>query len=242
MRVPIYLGAVTALVAMSLPAQRTQQEQTKVWDFLSEKYDANSDGVITAEEYGRGAGSLASYDHNSDGVVTADDFSAQSRRSRGRGRGGNRMTQTQADQMVARGADSDGSRDVSPAEWKAALEAVDSGDGGVVTAALTAMARQANGTQRRLGGQMQGMFISAFDVDKDGNLTVYELTMAFARLDKNQDNTLQWSELGLATVLPQQGDLAPDFVVPYLEKPDENVKLSSFAGDKPVALVFGSYT
>lgn len=37
------------------------------------------------------------------------------------------------------------------------------------------------------------------------------------------------------------GDVAPDFELKYKQS-DETVRLSSFRGEKPVALIFGSYT
>jgi hypothetical protein len=37
------------------------------------------------------------------------------------------------------------------------------------------------------------------------------------------------------------GDEAPDFELQY-KKSQETVRLSSFRGDRPVALIFGSYT
>ncbi len=43
----------------------------------------------------------------------------------------------------------------------------------------------------------------------------------------------------------QQGDLAPDFDLPWLpgSGPEgETLRLSSHFGDRPVALIFGSYT
>jgi hypothetical protein len=39
----------------------------------------------------------------------------------------------------------------------------------------------------------------------------------------------------------QVGDQAPDFELQFKKSP-ESVRLSSFRGDRPVALVFGSYT
>jgi len=45
-----------------------------------------------------------------------------------------------------------------------------------------------------------------------------------------------------AAKLPQPGDLAPDFELPMLGMKGTTVKLSSFRGDRPVALIFGSYT
>ncbi len=253
MRVTICLGGIAAL-AMSLPAQRTQQEQTKVWEFLVEKYDANSDGVITAAEYSRGADSLASYDRNRDGVVNQNDFASQTTGGRGRargrgrgrggrgGRGGMQMTQLQAYQMVARGADSDGSRDVSLSEWQAVLEAMKANGDVLAVPALTAMAKQPNGNRMLLRAQMQATFVGSFDDNGDGEVTVTELSLTFARLDKDQNNTLEWSEMGLAVVLPQKGVVAPDFVLPYRDDVEKSATLSSFAGEKPVALIFGSYT
>jgi hypothetical protein len=37
------------------------------------------------------------------------------------------------------------------------------------------------------------------------------------------------------------GDTAPDFALPTLDK-SAKIRLSTFRGDKPVVLVFGSYT
>ena len=43
------------------------------------------------------------------------------------------------------------------------------------------------------------------------------------------------------TLAPAVGSVAPDFMLPRLGS-DEQVRLSSFRGHKPVALIFGSYT
>ena len=40
---------------------------------------------------------------------------------------------------------------------------------------------------------------------------------------------------------PKAGDLAPDFTMSDISRP-ESITLSDFRGQKPVALVFGSYT
>ena len=48
-----------------------------------------------------------------------------------------------------------------------------------------------------------------------------------------------WSRARGGTV--QAGDLAPDFRLPALDH-QSTVQLSSFRGDRPVVLVFGSYT
>ncbi len=46
----------------------------------------------------------------------------------------------------------------------------------------------------------------------------------------------------LSTPKLSRGDVAFDFVLPRLDLPGERVRLSSFSGEKPIALIFGSYT
>jgi hypothetical protein len=41
---------------------------------------------------------------------------------------------------------------------------------------------------------------------------------------------------------PAIGDPAPDFELPYLGDKAGTVRLSDFRGERPVALIFGSYT
>jgi hypothetical protein len=43
------------------------------------------------------------------------------------------------------------------------------------------------------------------------------------------------------THAPEVGALAPDFELPLRDR-DERVRLSAFRGQRPVALIFGSYT
>ena len=46
----------------------------------------------------------------------------------------------------------------------------------------------------------------------------------------------------LLTPTLSEGDVAFDFVLPRLDAGGDAVRLSDFAGQRPVALVFGSYT
>jgi hypothetical protein len=46
----------------------------------------------------------------------------------------------------------------------------------------------------------------------------------------------------LITPMLSEGDIAVDFTLPRRDDAGEMVRLSSFAGDRPVALIFGSYT
>jgi hypothetical protein len=74
------------------------------------------------------------------------------------------------------------------------------------------------------------------DRDKNGIIDAADQATPAARPPRGGLPDLQ----GVA--LPKVGDLAPDFDLPMLGMKDKTVKLSSFRGDKPVALVFGSYT
>lgn len=46
----------------------------------------------------------------------------------------------------------------------------------------------------------------------------------------------------LSTPMLAEGEMAFDFELPRLDEGEDAVRLSDFVGDRPVALVFGSYT
>jgi hypothetical protein len=69
------------------------EESKSVWDYLSKRYDADGDGKITFEEYGRSREHFDRLDADGDGVVSAADATARRRPSRGgkqRGEAGKR--------------------------------------------------------------------------------------------------------------------------------------------------------
>lgn len=77
------------------------------------------------------------------------------------------------------------------------------------------------------------------NLDRDGNGTI-EAGDFTAPPPRGKRTTAPMTEK--ADQLPQPGDLAPDFELPMLGMKDTKVKLSSLRGDRPVALIFGSYT
>lgn len=97
-----------------------------------------------------------------------------------------------------------------------------------------------------------------YDKDKDGKLTKQEYNRneeTFAKFDRNEDGVLSAADWEVASnrsrsrgnrsdssSAPKVGDTAPDFELAFVKQPEKNAKLSSFAGDKPVALIFGSCT
>ena len=56
-----------------------------MFKFLAEKYDANEDGKLSAEEYDRSEETFKRFDTNKDGVLTASDWPAGNSGKRRRG-------------------------------------------------------------------------------------------------------------------------------------------------------------
>ncbi len=122
---------------------------------------------------------------------------------------------------------------------------------------MVASAAQA---QRSRGSTNVWKFLSEkYDKDGDGKLTTKEYDRSkekFKGFDKNDDGVLtaeDWktdgdgrggrrSRGGSSGTAPAKGDVAPDFDLSMVTDKSKTVKLSSFAGEKPVALVFGSCT
>lgn len=239
----VSLGAML-VAASSLLAQGFGRggSQGQVFDFLVDKYDKDKDGKVSAEEYTRGQGKFRRYDRDGDGFLTAADF-----------RGGRGTRRDNADRMIMRivgGADSDGDRSITAAEWKAFVHASDDGEG---AARIDALIPE---NMRRRADRIRPTLLRALDRDKSGKVELAELMLAFARLDKNEDQTITADEMGRqrsrnqrspgparrAQSVPRRGEPAPDFDLPLADMPDKTVRLSSFTGKKPVALIFGSYT
>ena len=98
-----------------------------------------------------------------------------------------------------------------------------------------------------------------YDANDDGKIDKQEYdrdAKTFARLDTNNDGTLSAEDWqgrhsnrhrggrdrhgnGKA---PRTGQVAPDFELTHVQDESKTIKLSDFAGKKPVALLFGSCT
>ena len=99
-----------------------------------------------------------------------------------------------------------------------------------------------------------------YDADSDGQIVRAEYPRSdtyWASLDTSADGVITqeeiesrrpfWREAGRerppAPAYPGVGELAPVFDLAVLDDPEgRSVRLDSFRGNKPVALVFGSYT
>jgi hypothetical protein len=102
--------------------------------------------------------------------------------------------------------------------------------------------------------------LQQYDADHDGRITRAEYPRgdeAFKNLDRDKNGVLDAADFALPPTRPARdglpaagkdaktpkvGDEAPDFELPMLGMKGKTVKLSSLRGDRPVALLFGSYT
>lgn len=190
------------------------------WEVLVKRYDKNEDGKITLAEYPRGRSKFTGYDRDADGVLTAADFEGTGGMDFGRMRLGRSLE-------VA-----DGNKDgkISAEEWLAWITDLKPGEDGAIP-------------QDRF--EYSGRGSGSLDRNQDGKITVNDLQQVHHMIDTDEDGTLSASELsGMSrgSNTPQVGQEAPDFDLAYAADEKRKAKLSSFAGTKPVALVFGSYT
>ena len=95
-----------------------------------------------------------------------------------------------------------------------------------------------------------GIMNLMFDQDGDGKIETEDFMTLFKDLDLDDDGVLEAKDLKRPRFLgsrpkgqaPRRGEMAPDFELALADKPEQTVKLSSFRGKRPVALIFGSYT
>lgn len=214
---PIAFTLGLVLAAVAIPAQRNPGNARGAWTLLAARHDANHDGKISADEYDRGTAKFAALDRDGDGVLTAADFEAAGARGADRAGRGTRPQPTPAQRALTRlGADADTDRDgiLSRGEWKTLAEDPD--------AARRGAPRGAPSAEDLLAA------FDAADADHDGKLDLEDLRRATPAAGPMR--------------VPKVGDVAPDFDLPTLADAEQTIKLSGFAGSKPVALIFGSYT
>lgn len=255
---------LVAFCAALVPAQRPSRGEPGgnegALKYLLKQHDANKDGKIEASEYKRGQEKFARLDKNSDGVINKVDFSGRGGRGGRGGQGGRggRGAGAMLGRFFSRYLDTDGDKKVTKGDWDKFLETCAASNDDVVT---DDGFEKAGGNPRML--RFMGRML---DGNSDGDITRAELAKAFAMVDANKDGQISGEELGAGErggqrrggregqgrggrarggrrgELPQVGNKAPDFTLPSTDDPKKLVTLSDFAGDRPVALIFGSYT
>lgn len=225
------------------------------WDLLSNQYDADEDGRITAEEYPRGPAAFARLDQDKDGAITSTDISSLGA-SADQDRGGGRFRpmpaaeQSILDQAQAllrlippdpetEGADRD--------HWQDSFALFDTDEDGLIGPwEMRDRMLSLGGGQPADRAATMGAFQST-DGNRDRSLDRQEWLFLFDKTAgetgilslKEQDAVSREEESPAPQA--QEGRPAPDF---SLQPPQggKTISLSDFQGKKPVALIFGSYT
>lgn len=239
------------------PVNVPQADWGDPFAFLLARYDRDGDLEITSDEYMRLEGQLAAWDRDGDGRVTARDFEPEEggimatigalRRERSIGR----AFQTDEDDAV-----------LTLEEFGTAFAEYDADGDLVLTEAE--FAELAPGLARTLPGDgslmMQGYargaeswpaLLQGFDADASGALAIEELggfleSLPGGELRFDQDRcdgadpgaTIELVDLDRGA---PEGERAPELELTELGTGARR-KLSEFAGVRPVALIFGSFT
>lgn len=230
--------------------------------YMLEKYDADSDGRIAEAEYDRGSTAFTRLDKNSDGFISDDDFQSGGMQRQMDGMIAQRY-------FAAYFQDDEENDKLTQPELLLAIDAYDTNSDGTVSAkefAALSGERKVSlpGDESPMMSRMMGdadpfeKILGQADGDKDGSLTSNEMVTYFYDNAKDEEWTIRnpmggrrrgnrggGGQQAAAAEEPQDGammgEIAPDFT---LSPPDggETVMLSSFQGNVPVALIFGSYT
>ena len=237
-----------------------------VFEYLVARYDADDDGALTEAEYTRKESQFDKWDRDGDGRISAQDFERDDDDAGGRPRPG--MEAMMARRMVARYFQTDDDAGLTArTEARDALASVYDGSGGEprdgrvseeeFRCAMEARRREVPGDGQRSVQRAMGdadpweTIAGVVDGDGDGTLSAAELDAFYALLDTEEIDYRGWDEprqgggrSARAEDEPdgaREGERAPDFT---LSSPDgeTTATLSDFAGVRPVALIFGSYT
>jgi hypothetical protein len=226
-----------------------------VWSWIAKSYDADRDGKVSATEYPRGEKTFARLDRDGDQALTAVDFS-----------GPTHMDEYVAALVLTRiavslpksadaaapgstagesPADDDLPDDETLVRTVAAIDA--DRDGRVredeLIRALTAAqsAPVAGVPDLPKGVRAFPSLAASMDADRSGDFTAAEATAWASRLRKKEAEGPKGPPPGAMPEGPKVGDDAPDFTLSSRDGKTRTT-LSSFAGKRPVALIFGSYT
>ena len=174
------------------------------WQRMLTRFDANEDGVISAEEFRGPEQAMRALDANNDGTITQEEAlgAAQGRPRDGVARAGGAVDPAQRWQRIVQAADADKDGKLSAAEWPGQAErftALDAdGDGFLGQDEMAALRPEppADAQANRAGRQdMIGAFIRMMDADGDGQVSAEEWANFLAGADVNQDEMMSRDEL-----------------------------------------------
>ncbi len=222
-----------------------------VFGYLTDRYDANEDGRISRAEYSRTGVDFSRLDRNEDGQLTDSDFARIGRRMRVLSPSEERRQH--AVYLLGWYFQDDGvpSRLVA-VELERAFAAYDADQTGRVGRTEFEKVNEQRALYGlRPGGKQFGLLevettdpweriLRGVDQNDDGFLTLSELN-DFHRINEAAGNWSFDPENHDAEAGSLTGARAPDFTLQTVDG-SRRVTLSDFAGDRPVALIFGSWT
>jgi Ca2+-binding EF-hand superfamily protein len=210
---------------------------------LKKKYDQNGDGKISLKEYPRGEATFQRLDRDQDGFLTSIDFGSGRRRGL-RDRKTMILRMRRMALQSALGTYFKNAKSIPQKAWNRFLLDWDTNQDGIL--------EDIEAFEIGLSSRTVRILLMAFGRSKQGarasSLSKEDFARSFSLLDSDGDKILSRGEFitprrGTSGINPlHQGQKAPDFNLPTVHDAKTLVRLSSFIGKKPVALIFGSYT
>jgi len=244
------LPLLALLVGCRVPSTLgLEYDQSSPWEFYRQKYDADASGDISEGEYDSERSAFARLDRTGDGRLTEEDFVPSAGDMRGMEIEMRSMRalfeylqeepEQEGDELelamdelffAAEAYDADGDERLSEPEFR--------------TVADARFHPLPEDEVVRLMGVRDpwDSLIAGLDGDGDGAISFPELERFFEKLDDGDfvlyftlDDPRGGTTARAPRTGPRVGTLAPP-------GGGERVRLSDFAGERPVALIFGSYT
>jgi Ca2+-binding EF-hand superfamily protein len=229
---PAPVAAPAPFVQAAAPAAPPAPESRPVIARLLESYDRDGDGRVSRAEYARTADAFKNLDRDGDGFVTAKDME----------RPVEMPPDLAAPFLIVRRFAGPEEDSIGVGDLAEAFEAADENKDGALSRAEFIGPAPAGGPDRF------APLLAVADLDRDGSLQLAELEAYARKRDKNDDGRISRRERMKPGADPPTGRFeaavrarAPDFTLPN-EDGSGTVTLSSFAGKRPVALIFGSFT
>jgi hypothetical protein len=234
--------------ADALGAARHGRGSGAIWSYLAATYDANRDGRVVRAEYPRTEATFERLDRDEDGALEASDFAGPTRMDV-------YVAALVLERIGALAAPPDAQELPDATTVRRAFLAADADDDGFVgepeldRALALAQSTPIEGVLDLPGGVRPFPHLAAaIDADASGRLTLGEVwAWQSAAEAERAEAAARASAAGRSAggggrpPAPEVGAPAPDFDLPTRDG-SATVRLSSFRGERAVALVFGSFT